>query len=379
MSRMRIDDKEIINADVFQSLIDHFPDMVHSIDEAGNIVYANQTAEALLGYTREELLSMSIWEIYPDEIMDAVQEGFKSLKQRGDFRVESILKAKDGQRIPVEIRSFGIYDDDGNFIRTFSTLRDMRPIKELQNSLVHAGRLAAIGELASGVAHDINNPLTVVTLSSEMMLTQLRSEAAIDAETLASWCKDIQKASRSIAKLSEHLRNFSRGIVEEYTPVDLYDVIEDSIFITSSKINGARVDLQNTVTKDRHYTLGSRNQLEQVFVNMIANACDAMADGERGRLSICMSSTVFNDVDYWACEIADTGEGIPPDVVEHIFQSFFTTKPKGKGTGLGLSISRGIIKEHLGEIQVASTPGIGTLFSILLPRAERPLKVPDSD
>ncbi len=103
MSRMRIDDKEIINTDVFQSLIDHVRDMVHSIEKAGNIVSANHTAESLLGYTREELLSMSIQEIYPHEIIDAVQECFKSLKQRGDFRVESILKAKDGQLIPVEI------------------------------------------------------------------------------------------------------------------------------------------------------------------------------------------------------------------------------------------------------------------------------------
>jgi PAS domain S-box-containing protein len=353
--------------------------MIHSIDQEGNIVYANKTAETMLGYSQDELMTMSIWEIYADEIMDAVREGFKNLKQRGDARVESILKDKDSNRIPVEIRSFSIYDDEGTFIRTFSILRDMRPIKELQNNLVHAGRLAAIGELASGVAHDINNPLTVVTVSSEMMLSQLRGDEEVELDTLKGWSEDIQKASRSIGKLSEHLRDFSRGIVEEYEPIDIYDVIEDSLFITSNKIHTSRVALQNTVTKGRHYTLGSPNQLEQVFVNMVSNACDAMTERDTRVLTLSMSDTVTDDVDYWACEISDTGSGIPPEVVENIFQSFFTTKPKGKGTGLGLSISRGIARDHNGDIQVASTPDVGTLFSILLPKEEKPLQRPNKD
>ena len=153
MSRMRIQDIEIRDADIFEILLDNFPDMIHSIDHEGNIVYTNRTASNLLGYTGEELLQMNVREIYAEEVLIALEKGFSDLKQKGDKRVESILKAKDGKKIPVEIRSFSIYDDEGNFIRTFSILRDIREIKELQNSLVHAGRLAAIGELSSGVAH----------------------------------------------------------------------------------------------------------------------------------------------------------------------------------------------------------------------------------
>lgn len=156
MSRMRIDNADITNAQIFEILLDNFPDIIHSVDDDGNIVFTNRRAESLLGYTRDELLSMNVRSIYSDEVLKKVDKGFNELKKKGDYSVESVLKAKDGTPIPVEIRSFSIYDDDGNFLRTFSILRDIRPIKELQNSLVHAGRLAAIGEMASGVAHDIH-------------------------------------------------------------------------------------------------------------------------------------------------------------------------------------------------------------------------------
>ena len=130
------------NADIFGILLDSFPDMIHSVNEAGDIVYANRTAEQLLGYSHEELYSMNVRQIYADEIIKDMELGFQELKRSGDKSTESILQARDGTKIPVEIRSFGIYDDDGNFIRTFSILRDIRRIKQLQQELVHAGRLA---------------------------------------------------------------------------------------------------------------------------------------------------------------------------------------------------------------------------------------------
>ena len=225
MSRMRIYETEIADADIFKTLLENFPDMIHSIDDKGNIVYTNRQAEKLLGYSSDELLSMNIRQIYAEEVLQALSQGFTDLKEKGDKTVESLLKAKDGTKIPVEIRSFSIYDDEGNFIRTFSILRDMRKIKELQASLIHAGRLAAIGELASGVAHDINNPLTVILISNEMLLNMItRANAPADPllPKLESLAKDVNKASHSIQKLADHLRNFSRGMVEKNELIDIY-------------------------------------------------------------------------------------------------------------------------------------------------------------
>jgi len=376
MSRMRIDKVEIRDADIFEILLDHFPDMIHSIDDQGNIVYTNRTAERLLGYTREELLRMNIRQIYADEVLEAVEKGFRDLKERGDKSVESILKAKDGTKIPVEIRSFSIYDDEGNFLRTFSILRDIRQIKELQNSLVHAGRLAAIGEMASGVAHDINNPLTVILLSNEMLLTELEKmphpEGSAAARALA-FAKDIQRASGSIQKLATHLRNFSRSRAESFQTLDFFDCVSDALFITNNKTLATGVTVINQIKKGLYYIRGCPNNIEQVLVNLINNACDAMAQQPKRELRLSMKPCALPDgSEGWQCDVADTGTGIPENLLEDIFQSFFTTKEKGKGTGLGLSIARSIVRDHKGDLLVSSRLGEGATFSILLPKVQGP-------
>ncbi len=185
-------------AHVFEFLLEWFPDIIQSVNSEGNIVYINRRAEELLGYSRDELLGMNILDLYAPEIADAVRKGFKTLQKKGTLEgIESVVVSKAGERIPVEIRSFAVYDDHGAFLRTFSILRDIRPIKELQNSLVHTSRLAAIGELASCIAHDISNPLAVVKLYAELLEPY--------AETLSNYGLDedadkISDARKGIAK-----------------------------------------------------------------------------------------------------------------------------------------------------------------------------------
>jgi len=370
---MRIDEIEIKNASIFEILLDNFPDVIHSIDDSGNIVYTNRTAETLLGYSRDELLTMNIREIYAEDVLEDVERGFSDLKERGEKRVESMLKAKDGTRIPVEIRSFSIYDDDGNFLRTFSILRDIRPIKELQNSLVHAGRLAAIGELASGVAHDINNPLTVILLANDLLLRTLGTMEVADGEGLASLEKhsaNIRRAAQSIQKLSEHLRNFSRGVAERQERLDLADSIADALFILDNKICKSGAVVRNRIEKGMCFTKASPNQMEQVFVNLIANACDAVAEQPEREITLSVMPWERDGAGCWRVDVADSGTGIAQEHLEEVFRSFFTTKEKGDGTGLGLSISRGIIRDHKGDIELTSTAGKGSTFSVFLPRVD---------
>jgi len=373
---MRVDNREIRDAQIFEILLDNFPDIIHSVDENGDIVFTNKKAESLLGYTRAELLSMKVRQIYAEEVLTNMNAGFDKLKKTGDFSVESLLKAKDGTKIPVEIRSFSIYDDNGTFIRTFSILRDIRAIKDLQNSLVHAGRLAAIGEMSSGVAHDINNPLTVIMLANQMLQREVErlKEGTGDSSfgRVKSCSDDIGRASRSIEKLVTHLRNFSRGMKEKIELVDIHDTIVDSVFITSNRSKAASVTVRHDIQPSRHFTEASPNQLEQVFVNLISNACDAMNGLDKRELTIHISETDRDGTACWKCDVTDTGTGIPANLLEDIFGAFFTTKEKGKGTGLGLSISRGIIKEHGGEITVSSEVGKGTTFSVFLKKAGNP-------
>ncbi len=370
MSLMRINSQEIRDADVFANLLESFPDIIHSVDDNGRIVFTNKAAERLLGYTRAEILGMHVRELYADEVLRDMERGFQDLKQRGDKLVkESLLKARDGTRIPVEIRSFSIYDDDGRFLRSFSILRDIRPIKALQESLVHAGRLAAIGELASGVAHDINNPLTVISLSNELIQRELGrddADAAASRANIARHAEHITRASLSIQKLSEHLRNFSRAMVDRYERVDLAASVADALFIIDNKLKSNGVRVENNVPPGRHFVLGSANHLEQVLVNLIGNACDAMKGQPVRTLTLDVSPAGRDGQAFWRLAVTDTGTGIPEELREEIFRSFFTTKEKGKGTGLGLSIARGIVRDMKGDIELRSAVGQGSTFAVLL-------------
>ena len=135
-----------------------------------------------------------------------------------------------------------------------------------------------------------------------------------------------------------------------------------------SKVKESQVIVTNSIEKGTHYVTGSPNRLEQVFVNLIANACDVLSEQSDATLLIEAGSTTLDDVDCWDIRVTDNGPGIDQDHIEHIFTSFFTTKPKGQGTGLGLSISRGIVRDHKGEISVETTRGTGTTFSVLVPK-----------
>ena len=357
----------------FDLLVEHFPDMIHSVDADGNLVYVNRAATALLGYTVDELRGLNIRRLYPPEILEAVEQGFRDVKQVGEKRVESLLMAKDGTRIPVELRTLAVQDAAGAFARTFTVSRDLRPMKALQENLIHASRLAAIGELAAGVVHDLNNPLTAILLASTMM-HRAAGNAGTSAETLreqsALYCETVRGAAAAMEALMTRLRDFSRGIKEQHAPVDLFDPIHDALFILAHRLRHASVKVECPVVKGRHWILGDRNQIEQVFLNLFANACDAMETVPERTLAIGIEPLPETVPPTWCCTVRDSGAGMPPQVLEQVFQSFFTTKPRGKGTGLGLSISRAIVKEHGGDIQVASEPGRGTAFSLLLPRHE---------
>ena len=372
MTRMRINQIEISNADIFEVLLNNFPDMIHSVDDKGQIVYANKTAETLLGYSRKELLSMNIRELYAESVLKAVDEGFSDLKKRGDKIIpESCVISKDGTEIPVEIRSFSIYDDNNQFVRTFSILRDVRGIKEMQQKIIHAGRLVAIGELATGVVHDINNPLSIISMANEIALLELKSTNDLSAEArmlVESQLNSIERASGSIKKLVNHLRNFSRSSSEDDEIIDLHEIISDALFMASSKIKKNRINIKNRIDKRPYLFKGSQNNMEQVFVNLVANACDAMAEQQDRNLKISISPCKRNQHDFWRSDICDTGKGIPNEIIDDIFQSFVTTKKKGEGTGLGLSIARGIVRDHDGDIEVNCNQSNGTTFSVYIPQ-----------
>ena len=375
MSLMRIDNQEIRNADIFQTIIDHFPDIIHSVDGNGNIVFANNMAEELFGYPLEELLTMNVRELYADEVLHALEAGFENLKETGETAVESMLRTATGESIPVEVRSFGIYDDTGRFIRTFSILRDIRELKELQQGLLHAGRLAAIGELSSGIAHDISNPLSVLQCGLNHMGKQipLLNETAAQREKAINELEetrgDMDHAIQAISKLVKYLNNFSRRVGDRKERIDLGHSISEALFLTKSRTQKASINIHNHVEPGKYFARGCANHIDQLFANLVTNAADAMEGEPRRELRLSVEEEKDGDTNYWKVLIADTGKGIPCEIQDSVFESFFTTKERDKGTGLGLAIVRGVAREHGGRISFQSS-GEGTRFFLSLPQAD---------
>jgi two-component system NtrC family sensor kinase len=376
MTMMKLNDCQIQNADLFSVILENFPDAVHFVDASGRLVYANQALQKLLGYSADELLKMDVAQLYADEIQDALKQGFQNLKETGEKRVESILKAQNGRLIAVEIRSFSVYNDNGQFQHTISISRDLRAIKELQESLIHTSRLAAVGEMAAGIVHDILNPLTVIQASNQMLEMEIRDYARegdeATSEEILELCTGIGLAGKSIENICSHLRGFYRKVSDNCAKVNLSTVVADALFMTRYKITKSKVVVDNQLAEDATYLMrGAAAQLQQVFINLIGNACDAMNENsDRRLLRISIAEEQLEGRTFWCLNFADTGPGIPRHLLKTIFDAFVTTKGAGEGTGLGLSISRGIVSSHQGRLTVASEDGQGAVFSVWLPRVD---------
>ncbi len=237
-------------------------------------------------------------------------------------------------------------------------------IRRGQEQLVHTEKLASLGRMAAGVAHELNSPLTGIVTFAHLMLKRLPPENKMDREDLEVIIEQAERCS----KIIKGLLGFSRALPSEKTDVNVNDVISHTIGIVRNQAKFHNVKINTSLSPDLPDIRGDASQLEQVFMNLLINAADAMND--RGSINISTRLIREDDADHIEIEFTDTGPGIPEEYMDRLFEPFFTTKPPGKGTGLGLSVSHGIIKKHGGNIRVKSTPGKGTSFFIRLPVPE---------
>ena len=363
------DSKEFLTNELLVSLLNSLPDMIHSVDKEGKILFTNDRSSEILGYTKEELLKLTIFDLYAPEVRYKVKRGFKTLIEKGDMKVrESLLRTKAGDLIPVEIRSFGVYDEKGEFIRTFSMLRDIRELKEMRDNLMHAERLTGIGQLASCVVHDIHNPLMVIQLYTEMLVQDAERYLKKESENeVKDYLVQMQKATGKIQRLLQYLRNFSRRQTDEKQEIDLNSLIDDALFMVMNKIISHKVKVERRNEGEKYTFSGSIIELEQVVMNLISNACDSMRESNIRTLTISMGQQNLDGTNYYCCSIGDTGCGIKKENLENIFTAFYTTKKLGEGTGLGLAICNEIVQKHEGKIELESEEGQGTTFKILIP------------
>ena len=393
-------EKTTVSRDYVTNIITNMNDIMIVVSQDGAIQMANRACGDLLGYTEDELLNKPISLIFKERKGFARGLKFDSLISRGAFRnVEKIAHSKTGEKIPILLSGAVMSDDENRVQGVICVALDMRERLEseaalkksyeelqlTQSQLIQSAKLASIGELASGVAHELNQPLMVIRGIFQLVRRSI-GKNNLGISELLEQLEPIERNTKRMMNIINHLRTFSRQSGMEFGPVDGNKIIEDSLLMIREQLRIHDIQVKKDPDVDLPKIKGDANQLEQVFLNLITNARDAILQRSevsgkksenRGRLEIITrmgetdnhQSSISGQQSQNFAEILirDNGSGIPADKVGKIFDPFFTTKEVGKGTGLGLSISYGIIKDHQGEISVVETSPRGTTFRVRLP------------
>lgn len=353
--------------------LDRFPACI-AVHRQGRFLYLNRAGQELLGYDPEELVGQSIYDLVAPEDRAQARRGQELLERRQTLgAVERRLRAKDGSVIPVEVMAFPIEFEGA---RAFASLvRDQRAQKAMERQLVFAERMASVGALAAGVAHEINNPLTYVLANTEALEYELEEAGEALGERLASLRElvaEIRHGAERVRATVRDLLVFSRDDEGE-APVDVRAVLESSISIASNQIkHRARLVTRVEPVAKVH---GNERRLGQVFLNLLVNAAQALPEGKAHLHEIRVSLT--EDGDTVVLRVEDTGPGIPPENLDRIFEPFFTTKPAGVGTGLGLALCYSIVRSYGGTIEVRNLEPHGAAFVVRFPSVRTPSTRPE--
>ncbi|HEX5751324.1 MAG TPA: ATP-binding protein [Archangium sp.] len=357
-------------------LMEHSREVVFVLDAAGSVLEVNPVAERLLGISREQLLGTSFETLAPEDEREPLRRMLKDLRVRGTVRLEEQgLRAANGGRMALGIAAS--LQVSGTARRLLIVGDDLTEKRRLEQQNIQNDRLASMGALAAGIAHEINNPTSYV-LSNLSYLQEWRDElerelAALPelpsrlAETLAEVKEVLAEClvgGQRIRDIVRDMRFFSHTAGEELAPVDIHSCLDVVLRMANN-------ELKHTARLERDYAerlppvSASEGRLSQVFLNLIVNAAHAMRSGGTERNVLRVRTALEGE--WVRIDISDTGHGIPPEILSRIFEPFFTTKPAGSGTGLGLSISQSIIQKMGGEMRVKSELGRGTTFTLLLP------------
>ncbi len=346
----------------YRSIINHAGDAIFLLDDKGRVLEWNKKSELLFGVYRRHALGLDIckMKIGLDLPVLKIFADVERVQRSLTYDVQ-VKNPKTELLSHLSLTFSCIYAGSGPMTdkkNSFAVIaRDLTREKQLESRMSETEKLAGIGQLAAGIAHQLNTPLGAILLSAQMLEETVKNED--DSEDIHRIIRQTEQC-RGIIK---GLLNFARPTGSGRGRVDLAEVINDTVFLMEKKLKVASVDLKIAAHTDT-WVYGNRNELEQVFFNLMANALDAMAAG--GSIDISVNDAGAGEL---RVSFADTGEGVPAHAHDQIFLPFFTTKDYGKGTGLGLSIVARIVHEHGGRIELESEVGQGTVFTLWFPRA----------
>lgn len=360
-------------------ITDSLPVMISYIDRDHYYRFVNRGYEDWFQLPREELQNRHIRDLMGDEFYNELLPNLDLALSGQTVTFENTLP-RDGNLHNLELAYVPHFDD--NVVRgIYVLIQDVTERKQLERQLLRSQRMESLGTLASGIAHDLNNVLTPILMSVQLLAMKHQDEQS------QQWLKLVERNTKRGADLIRQVMSFVRGIEGTYTlvqPEQLLREIKQIIEETFPK----SITISSYIVPELWAVSGDSTQLHQVLMNLCVNARDAMPNG--GRLRISVESVEIDSAflqihsearvgNYVLFSIADTGTGISPKIIDRIFDPFFTTKEFGQGTGLGLSTVLGIVKSHGGFITVTSEPGVGTQFNVYLPAIAPHISYPSED
>ncbi len=341
------------------SIIQNYSDAVIALDNDYKIFFWNKGAERIFGYTADEMLGKTVDPIVPSELKEKgeLQWLFEETLRKGyieNYETERIRK--DGRRIIVNLSRSLIKDENGEVLGSIAIVKDVTQIKELEKQIQHSDKLALIGQIAAGIAHEIGTPLNVISGNAEYVMMEMGENNPYKEEL-----ETIISQAERIANLIKQLLEFARPRKPNYTKVNVNNELHHVVELLKHQFEKSNIKLNLKFSEDIPSIYADCSQIHQVFLNIIVNAIQAI--NQNGVIEI----ETFAKDGYVNIKFRDNGVGILPEHIHKIFEPFFTTKEAGKGTGLGLAVSKRIIDEHNGKIEVESTPGKGTVFTVKFP------------
>ena len=340
----------------YRHLVESASDAIVTLDANGRFTTVNHAAEIISGYKREELVGQWFAPMLPDDDLPKALGHFQQALAGETGLFETQFYRKDG-----EVRFISVtYSTPQKDEEVLCLIRDVTDQKMMQEQLIQSEKMSAIGQLVSGVAHELNNPLAGISAFAQLLLAEKRFPP--DQRTAA---ETIYSEARRASRIVQNLLTFARQHKAEKVPTAINQVLDDTLELRGYELRVRGIDVRREYGDALPDTMADAHQLQQVFLNLITNAEQAMEQKEGHHHRLTVRTRRLGDA--IRIEVEDTGAGIPANLIERIFNPFFTTKPTGSGTGLGLSISLGIVREHEGKIWAENVAQGGARFIVEIP------------
>ena len=339
------------------------------LDNQGNVLSANRAAESLLGYGVGELTNIHVSEFWGGGTSLPRPRAERTRPEPARPRDEELTR-RNGEALPVALAVSPLSATDDEQLLSFVSRAELDRLNE---ALVHAQRLAGIGTLTASVAHELTNPISIITATCTNLRDEL-DEEALGRDELARYVELIEQSAYRCARIVEVLRNYAHNVGRETGDGAIIAitspaaVVQDALMMVEQQFRKqARVTVELDLEPALQTIFCDHHRIAQVLINLLTNARDAMQpDG--GTVHVRFWTPQLAGGDWFAFAVSDTGTGIDLAILPRIFEPFFTTKPNGQGTGLGLYIAEGIVRQHGGQITAANNPDGGATVTVILPR-----------